>query len=1243
MDWSSGAVRLLTERQVWPSSVERPRRAGVSSFGLSGTNAHIILEQAAEETMPETPETEDDGTVLPWLLSARSEAALRAQAGRLLTVLKECGTSASVRMARALATTRSSFEQRAVVLASKHQELAEELRSLHMGEAGLRTVAGEVRGGGRTAFLFSGQGAQRLGMGRGLYDAFPVFAEAFDAVCAQVGDELRDVVFGDDAERLNRTEWTQPALFAVEVALFRLVESFGVRPDFVVGHSIGEIAAAHVAGVMSLEDACALVVARGRLMQQLPAGGVMVAVEAAEADVLPLLGAEVSVAAVNGPQAVVVAGVEAAVERVATELGRQGRRTSRLRVSHAFHSPLMEPMLGAFREVAERITYAAPSIPVVSNVTGRLAVPDEGVLTSAEYWVRHVRQAVRFADGIDTLASEGVTRFLEIGPDGTLTALTRNCLPDLQDLREGAVLAVPVLRKDGSEHVAVLRAMARLHVDGAEVSWAPALGDGADDASVELPTYAFQRKRFWPEVTGGSTVAAGSDFGDDASFWSIVEDGAEDLADALGVPHDALSAVLPALTELRRGHVERAEVDSWRYRIAWEPVTLPRPASLDGRWLLLQAPGTAPLAGLERYVPGLERVSCDASDREGLGRALEPYFTGAEPAGVLSCLALPGTGSASGSDQHGVVTTMALVQALGDLKVSAPLWVATQAGHGPGQAPGAPAQAAVWGLGRVAALEHPERWGGLVDLAPRLEGDELGTLAAVLSGCGEDQVAVRGTAVHARRLRPAPLSGRGPAPYGDAGDRRTRTPLSLLVTGGTGALGVRVAEWFAERGTKEFVLVSRGGPDADGAADTVSRLEAAGAESVEVVACDVADRAQVAALLAAHRVDGIVHLAGVLDVDPIDAMTPARVERALAAKARGTVYLDELTRDRDLDAFVVFSSIAGMWGSGGQAAYAAANAWADSVVEQRRARGAAGVSVAWGPWSGGGMVSDTGATELERRGLRPMDPGRALVALEGALAWGGDGAVAPTGRSDGSMAPTGSGNGPPASSASSADGPVVVADVDWQRFVPAFTSRRPSPLLTGLPQADVVAEAQEAAPAPGGAMPALVEKVAALSSQGRADALLSHVRLVAAQALGHADSTVVGADRAFRDMGFDSLTAVELRNALIKDTGLALPATLVFDHPSPAALARYLDAELSGGGGTMATMLAELETGFTRIMRAGPDQDARTLLSARLRALLSEIEAADADDEADGPSLDDQLDGASDEELFDFISRELDR
>ncbi|WP_307784512.1 SDR family NAD(P)-dependent oxidoreductase [Streptomyces sp. S-9] len=1220
VDWSTGAVRLVTERQEWPS-VDRPRRAGVSSFGLSGTNAHIILEQAPRQESAYTQDADD--ALVPWLVSGRNERALRAQAGRLLATLDELPEPGVVDVAGALAHSRSSFEHRAVVVAAHRDQFVEDLRALSEGEPGPHTVTG-VTHHGRTAFLFSGQGAQRAGMGRELYDAFPVFADAFDAVCAHVGPELKDVVFGDDAERLGRTEWTQPALFAVEVALFRLLESWGVRPDFVGGHSIGEIAAAHVAGVLSLEDACTLVTARGRLMQALPDGGAMIAVEAAEDEVLPLLNgreAEVSVAAVNGPKAVVLAGTETAVTDIAEELAAQGSRTSRLRVSHAFHSPLMEPMLADFRRIAETLTYNAPTLPVLSNVTGHLAT-DDGELTTPDYWVRHVREAVRFADGITALATEGVTRFVELGPDATLTPLTR---ATLDDTTPDTPLCVPLLRRDTGENLALLRGLAALHVSGGTVDWT-ALPTLRTHAQVDLPTYAFQRTRYWPTVDPQAAATAASaartSSADDA-FWSIVEEtNPQELAGRLSVPEDALGAVLPALTSLRHEHVEREEVDAWRYRVDWQPVDVEGAGQpLPGRWLLLQTPGDVALEGLEEFVPGLERVDCDVRDRKGLTLLLETAVGNDTPTGVLSCLSHPAPATDDGTlptATPAVVTavadTLALVQALGDASVSAPLWVVTHAGHGPDGIPADPAQAGVWGLGRVAALEHPDRWGGLIDVPHRATRPQLGLLASLLTRADEDQVSLHGTTAYARRLRPASPPATDAVPHA-----AWTAPARMLVTGGTGALGARVAHWLAERGARELVLSSRGGPSAAGVADLVARLRAAGAERVEVVACDVAERDEVTALLAAHRVDGIVHAAGVLDDDLIEAMTPERLERALRAKALGAVHLDELTRGWALEAFVVFSSIAGVWGSGGQAVYAAANACADAVTQARRGRGEPGLSVAWGPWSGGGMVSEAGATELERRGLRIMEPGRALLGLERALEAG--------------------------------DGAVVVADVEWDRFAPAFTSRRPSPLLTTLPQAAaaLTAHQEPAGPhAPGAARPALVERVTALPAADRTAALEQHVRQAAATVLGHADPAAVPAERAFRDLGFDSLTAVELRDRLTKDTGLRLPTTLVFDHPTPTALARHLDAELTGEGGTVAGMLAELETGITRIMRANPDRDARSLLGTRLRALLAEVEGGAGEDTGPGAGLDDaslgdRLEDASDDELFDLISRTLEQ
>ncbi|MFD1669230.1 type I polyketide synthase, partial [Streptomyces calvus] len=507
VDWTAGAVELLTEATDWPAA-DHPRRAGVSAFGISGTNAHVLLEQApaheeseaSDGTGPQAPAV--DPAVTPWLLSARSAAALRAQAERLLTHIGDhTGPSSSgpryADIALSLATSRAPLPHRAVVLATDPDTTARALTALAAAEPHPAVLEGTAQGGS-TAFLFSGQGSQRLRMGRELYGRFPVFADAFDAVCAGLDGHLerplREVVWGEDEEALNRTAYAQAGLFAVEVALFRLVESWGVRPEFVAGHSIGEVAAAHVAGVFSLADACVLVVARGRLMQALPAGGAMVAVEASEAEVLPHLTDEVSVAAVNGPSSVVVSGAEAAVEAVAEVFRGLGRRTSRLRVSHAFHSPLMEPMLDDFRAVADGLSYADPVLPVVSNVSGRIAAPGE--LTTADYWVTHVREAVRFDDGIRALAAQGVTRFVELGPDGVLSGMARDSAGD-------DALLVALLRKDRDEETTALTALARLAAHGLTVDW-PAYLTGTGARLIDLPTYAFQHERYWPTPDASS-------------------------------------------------------------------------------------------------------------------------------------------------------------------------------------------------------------------------------------------------------------------------------------------------------------------------------------------------------------------------------------------------------------------------------------------------------------------------------------------------------------------------------------------------------------------------------------------------------------------------------------------------------------------------------------------------------------------------------------------------------------------
>ncbi|MEV7546951.1 SDR family NAD(P)-dependent oxidoreductase, partial [Streptomyces sp. NPDC089915] len=880
-----------------------------------------------------------------------------------------------------------------------------------------------------------------------------------------------------------------------------------------------------------------LVAARGRLMQALPTGGVMVAVEATESEVralLPGFETEAGIAAVNGPSSVVLSGTAEAVGHLVGKLSAEGRKTKPLTVSHAFHSPLMDPMLADFRKVVEAVSFGTPALPVVSTLTGAPVSAEE--FCSVDYWVSHVREAVRFADAVEALAAEGAGTFLEIGPGGVLTGLAAAVL-------NGTQAAVPVLRAGRPEETAVLTALARLHVEGTPVDWTAVLaGRGAH--RVDLPTYAFQREHYWLTARTAPAATAPADAAE-AEFWDTVENGEpEALATRLGVAAGApLDSVFGALAAWRRESRTRGTLDGWRYQAVWQPRTGLPAAAPSGTWLIVARDGATaePYARMLRdraATPLLVTVTDPGADRATLAALLREAgaVDGAPVAGVLSLLALderdhprhPGLPA-------GLNATVALVQALGDLEAEAPLWCLTA---GAVAVDGArqvtrPLQALVWGLGRAVALETPARWGGLIDL-PAAGGDPaapdertLARLAELLGGAdGEDQLALSASGTLVRRLTRMPRTTTATGPDGGWQPRGT-----VLITGGTGSLGGHTARWLAGAGAEHLVLAGRRGEAAPGAARLAAELRESGVR-VTVAACDVADRSALAALLDGLSADpapltAVVHAAGLPQFTTVAETTPEELAAVVSAKVAGAVHLDELLCDRDLDAFVLFSSVSGVWGSGSQAAYSAGNAFLDALAQHRRARGLKATAVAWGPWAEGGMAADGGAEEyLRRSGLPALSPALAVSALR--LAMDRD------------------------------ETAVVVADVDWPRFAPSFTIGRPSALLADLPEARAALAAEAAGDdSSGAAAPVaadLVRELSGLDPQDRHERLLDLVRKEAAAVLGYPATDAIEPDRAFRDLGFDSLTAVELRNRMGAATGLRLPTTMVFDHPTPTAL-----------------------------------------------------------------------------------------
>ncbi|MFE5563961.1 type I polyketide synthase [Amycolatopsis japonica] len=1332
VDWSAGAVRVAERTMAWPRA-GHPRRAGISSFGVGGTNAHVIVEEAPEPE-PAPPARPRSGLV-PWILSGTSPEAVRAQAGRLRAALvRESGWS-SADVGWSLLTSRATLGHRAVVLAADRDQGLQGLTALAAGRSGPGVTEPLPQNGIRPGlgFVFSGQGAQRLGMGRELAETFPVFAAAFEEVCrllAEVGGVpgVRDVVWGNDASELDQTLYAQTGLFAFEVALARLLETWGIVPDQVMGHSLGELTAACVAGVWSLPDACRVVGARARWMSRAPGGGGMAALEASAEEVGGLLtGTSVVVAVVNGESSVVVAGSAGEVELVAEKFKAGGGRAKRLRVSHAFHSPAMDPVLSGFHAEIESVPHHSPRIPVISAT-----LPDIG---EPSHWARHIRATVRFDESVLEMAGTGVGQLLEIGPDGSLTSLVTDVMGD----RQRAIAAMRAGRPETGE---LLSALAQLFVNGAPVDWRRSFAEETA-RQVDLPTYPFQRRRYWldppPERSSAPSTAdegtarhplldARLDVAETGATlftgrWSVADQPwladhrvaqrcvvpgttfveiASHVGRLTGCPlvHELVHHV-PLILEPDRTVTVQVQVgppgqdghrsisvnarpesstgnESWvchtsgtlscsgtapvpeRFAFAtgeWPPrgarsltldglytedavaagfeygptfqgidavwhtgrdiyVEITRPEALDItnyglHPALLDAvfhPGliaSGPIAvrepllpfvwsGVSLHRPGAnslrahiawrdDRLTITVADEHGepvlsvdslvprpheLDRASsrrsgklfglrwsavedeplaislssdwrspveDPFDLGSGLAEVgVVCDAPSATGegtliqllcvdgSANADPAACTIGALHTVRRwLDDIgETNARLLVVTKGAvaTGPGDAVRDLAAAAACGLLRSAQTEHPGRI-GLLDID---DGPGLGRALLFAAESDEPETALRAGRLLVPRLASAVARVRTDA-VDPAG--------TVLITGGTGTLGGVLAEHLVSaHEARHILLTSRRGPNAPGAARLCEKLRSLGAE-VTVAPCDAADARALAELINSLPADkplrAVFHLAGVTEDSTITAMSDDQVRSVFRPKVDGALHLHELTKDRDLSAFVLFSSASALLGGSGQGNYAAANAFLNALATRRHYLGLPALSLAWGLWDEQSemtaKLANADLARVARSGVLPLDNDEGMALLDAAMA-GADPVQAPLSLDSAALS---------------------------QNSSPSLLST-----LAGTPRR--IPRARSTAAEPGE-----LHRLAALSGDHQVHTVTDFVRGLVASVLGHTNASGIADTATFRELGFDSLVSVDLRNRLGAATGLRLPATVAFDHPTVQALSEYLLGKFS--------------------------------------------------------------------------------
>ncbi|MFM2061661.1 MAG: hypothetical protein RLZZ507_1331 [Cyanobacteriota bacterium] len=1171
--WHKIPVVIPTSGMPWVRE-EKPRMAGVSSFGMSGSNVHVILEEAPKQVKSKHSQ---ERPVHLLTLSAKTQQALEDLANYYQHHLQIHSEQSLADICYTANTGRSHFQYRLAVLATSGAELQEKLGDFSTNNEAIGLFFGQLRSTSsqpKIAFLFTGQGSQYVKMGWELYQTQPIFREALEQCDRLLQPYLKisllEVLYpptevGSQSHLLSETAYTQPALFALEYALVQLWKSWGIEPDVVMGHSVGEYVAATVAGVFSLEDGLNLIATRGRLMQQLPPGGAMVSVLASESQVREEIApytSQVAIAAVNGPESIVISGAGAAIGAICSKLESQGVKVKPLQVSHAFHSPLMDAMLGEFEKVAQQVTYHQPRIPLISNVTGKLA--DKSIATH-KYWLEHIRQPVRFAQGMETLHQQGYRVFLEIGPKPILLGMGRQCLPEIQ------AIWLPSLRDQKSDWEQMLSSLAELYVRGVKVDW-----DGFDRdytrSQVMLPTYPFQRQ-LYPRETIQSlqklpSVAIKSE---NTPILNLLSQGSpaelfQEIEKTGGFSPEQLKLLSDLLAKLSQKYQQQLvteTIKNWLYEVQWKPLNIlninisqQKPNFQLSHWLIFaDSTGLGKTLMTQLQNQGHEcslvyRGDTYCSHERGIYHINpeHPQEFAQLYQEIIETSILPVqrvihlwsldeaceqdlTISALESAQlWGCGSVLHLLQAIvKNSKNTLPqLWLITR-----GSQPVlsntkqiAITQSSLWGLGRVISFEHPQMWGGLIDLDPQSSEVEAEILLQLLADDQkEDHLALRDRKPYIARLVKKSLPEFEPL--------LLRSDATYLITGGLGALGLHTAEWMVSKGAKHLVLISRHQPS-EPARIKIEHLEQVGA-SIHVLCADISVKQDVVKILEQVQTSlppllGVIHAAGVLDDGMMQHQSWERFTQVMRPKVNGAWYLHQFTQHLFLDFFVCFSSTASLLGSPGQGNYAAANAFMDGLAHYRRQLGLPGLSINWGAWSQSGMATRVASqyqSRMQTSGIASISPAQGLQVLEQLLL-------------------------------NQSQSQVGVIPVDWSVLAEQWNLESSSSLLLELlepeklPQQPALKRQNEKA---------ILEQLKAAPETEHQEILKIYLQSLVAKTL-RIELSEIPTDANLIELGMDSLMTMEVVNQLSRDLDFIIYPREFYERPRIDSLTEYLIAEL---------------------------------------------------------------------------------